>query len=160
MPVTTAVCTPVASRSVSPALSTTASTASTAVTTARTRIARTSMGFSFGWGSGAEGAGDHAGDTTSHAAHGDSSESDTSQPVLDRFELVDPGLQLDHVGPGDLVVELGVHFFQLLPDLPEDVPQRIGDGRLAHPPRALRTMAAATSTWRALARRATNTACM
>src|SRR5690606_6783596 len=104
MPVTTAVCTPVASRSVSPVLSTTASTASTAVTTARTRIARTSMGFSFGWGSAAaDGAGDHAGDTTSRAAHGDSSESDTSQPVLDRFELVDPACQV-----GDLGVEPGL----------------------------------------------------
>src|SRR5690606_22878042 len=141
MPVTTAVCTPVASRSVRPALNSTARTASTAVTTARTRIARTSMGFSFGWGSAAaDGAGDHAGDTTSYAAHG---ESDTSQPVLDRFELVDPacqvgdlgvepGLELENVGAGRLVVELDVYRRELLPDLPEDVPQRIGDDRLGH----------------------------
>src|SRR5690606_20383509 len=76
-PVTTAVCTPVASRSVSPVLSSTASTASTAVTTARTRIAFTSMrvlSLLGGLGSAAtEGAGDHTGDTTSRAAHDDSS---------------------------------------------------------------------------------------
>src|SRR5690606_27894286 len=89
--------------------------------------------------------GDHAGDTTSRAAHGDSSESDTSQPVLDRFELVDPacqvgdlgvepGLELENVGAGRLVVELDVDRREFLPDLPEDVPQRIGDGRFAHRP--------------------------
>src|SRR5690606_6519770 len=133
MPVTTAVCTPVASRSVSPVLSSTARTASTAVTTARTRIAFTSMwGLSFAWGSGAEGAGDSADDTAGSPTDGDSGSCDTEQPVSEGLELVDPGLQLDHVGSGDLVVELGVHLCQLIFDLSEDVLERPGDGRLGH----------------------------
>src|SRR5690606_12114159 len=67
-------------------------------------------------GSGTEGVGDNAGYTTSHAAHG---ESDTDQPVPDGLELVDPacqvgdlgvepGLELENVGAGRLVVELDV----------------------------------------------------
>src|SRR5690606_28424017 len=51
-------------------------------------------------GSGTEGVGDNAGDTTSHAAHG---ESDTDQPVPDGLELVDPACQV-----GDLGVEPGL----------------------------------------------------